>query len=143
MSPQVEMMSGIVKKLPLFEEDLLTERKPLTFLALFSRDYSELKYDLVVAAPWIDQDKKRGIAHVAETLHHHLNSEEILAISRIVVIEATNPLLADYTNEYLLSEAGQRPVAVAKQNFFGLDMQMAILFRPAKAFDHREGVPTA
>ena len=143
MSPQVEMLSRIVKKIPLFEEDLLSEKKPLTFLAVFSRDYSQIKYDLVVASPWIDADKKAGIAHLAEKLHFHLNSEEILAISRIVVIEANNPLLGYYIKKFSLDESGKGTVAAAGQNFFGLDIPMAILFRGAKGFDHRAGMPTA
>jgi hypothetical protein len=130
MNPELELLPEIKGKMLLLREDLLTGGEILSFFGLFLRDNSQNKWDVVVAAPWIDEDKRTAIALLADKLNTRLNSEEILAISRIVTVNSSDPLLK-YYNDKFFSEPGSADFAVAHGiSFFNMQMDTAVLFRP-------------
>jgi hypothetical protein len=131
MNPELELMSEIQGKMFLIREDLLTEGKILSFFGLFLRDNSPNKWDVVVAAPWIDEDKGAAIDHLAEKLYTRLNSQEILSISRIVTVNSSDPRLKSY-NDKFFSEPDSADFAIVHNAiFFNMQMDSAILCRPS------------
>jgi hypothetical protein len=83
------------EKLALLEKDVSSEKGEFSLFGLFLREDAkdENKWDILVAAPWLDADKKKGLAYLAKEIQKRLEPDELLSISRIVILEKDNPIL--------------------------------------------------
>ena len=109
----------LIDKLLTLEQEIAAERGEFTFLALFRREDSHY-WDVVVAAPWVTVDKEQALRFMAEQLQAHLKIQEILTISRIVLIDEDNP----YLEAVIQTKEGQEGVVeVRDEEFFGLPIQ--------------------
>ena len=139
MNFKLGLIARVIEKVGLLVEDLLTEDRPLSFLALFLRDDSQNKWDLVVSAPWMDGDKRAAVALIAEKLNMLLDSEEILAISRIATIDSSDPRLLECSTLHFPGPDGKDVVTARGFPFFGMDIDTAFLFKIPQQF-HYTGV---
>ena len=120
-------MKNIVKKLAKLEEEIAQEKSEKFLLfALFLREDAPGVWDLLVSAHWAEKDEYGAIKYLADKIKEHLKPEEILKLSRIVVIQRQNR----YMHE--LKEAIQKAIRVQhgtveikNSNFFGLDIKHA------------------
>lgn len=86
-------MSLTLQQLPMTHKllrvalDITDEKGEFGLFGLFLREGAPGTWDLVISAPWLDANKKAGIEHVAKKLKARLSAEELLSLSRIVVIE--------------------------------------------------------
>ncbi|HEX8683952.1 MAG TPA: hypothetical protein VF707_16655 [Ardenticatenaceae bacterium] len=109
----------LIDKLVTLEQEIAAERGEFTFLALFRREDSHY-WDVVVAASWLEGDKGEAYRFMAEQLQSHLEIQEILTISRIVLIDEDNP----YLEAVIQTKDGQEGVVeVRDEEFFGLPIQ--------------------
>jgi hypothetical protein len=117
-------MKKLVEKL--IEGEMSMSQKKGTFhlFALFLREDSPDKWDLVVAAPWIDKDKEAALKYIAQNIQKSLEKDELLKISRIVMIDEGNPALSAlqraFRTEHSLTE-------IKNSNFFGLQIKHAFI----------------
>ena len=76
------------------KQKLSLEKGEFTLFALFLREDAPNKWDFVVAAPWIDADRKSALPYIAHQIQKTFKPNEIVALSRIVLIEKDNPGLS-------------------------------------------------
>jgi hypothetical protein len=86
----LEQLPMVEKVLPL-ALSISAEKGEFALFGLFLREDAPNRWDLVVAAPWLDRDRRGGMEYLAKKLRLRLTSEELLTLSGIVVLETDNP----------------------------------------------------
>jgi hypothetical protein len=123
-------MKEIAEKLAQLEQEIAEGKGSFLLFALFLREDAPDLWDLLVSAPWITRNKERSIKYLADRAKEALKPDELLKLSRIVVIEQDNPAL----------EALQRAISIEhgmteieNSNFFGLQIKHAYLITSKRA----------
>jgi hypothetical protein len=113
-------MKTIVEKLIRAEREMAEDKGAFVLFAFFLREDAPDLWDLIVSAPWITKDKSGSLKYIAKKVQGVLSAEELLKLSRIVIIEQDNPAL----------EAMQRAIhiehgaaEILSSNFFGLQIK--------------------
>ncbi len=127
-------MKGIVRKLVQAEQKMAEEKGRFLIFALFLREDAPDLWDVVVAAPWVAEDKSSSLKYISSKLGEALEPNEVTKLSRIVVIEPGNPALAAL--QAIQVEHGI--VELKDSNFFGLKIKHTYLIT-----SRREKQPTA
>jgi len=117
-------MKQMIEKLASLERDIASEKGEFSLFGLFLREDSEGKWDLLASAPWLETNQKEGLEYLVDQTRSRLNIQELLSLSRIVLLEKGNPIL----------EAIHRTISVKhgmaemRDNiFFGLPIKHAYL----------------
>ncbi len=120
------MKKEIREKLALLEREASDEKGEFSLFGLFLREdaQDEDKWDLLVSAPWLDTDKKGGLSYLAKEIQKRLEPDELLSISRIVVLEKGNPIL-EAIHKAINVKHGE--VKVQDSNFFGVRITQACI----------------
>ena len=120
------MKNETLEKLASLERELSDEKGDFSLFGLFLREdaQDEDKWDILVAAPWLDADKKEGLAYLAKEIQERLEPDELLSISRIVVLERGNPTL-EAIHKAVKVKHGK--VEVKDSNFFGIQITQACI----------------
>ena len=117
-------MKAIANKLRRQEEIMANEKGPFDLFALFLREDAHGKWDLIVAAKWIEKDKEASFKYVADMVQKALSKEELLKLSRIVLIDEGNPALEAFNKavrvEHLVT-------TIENCSFFGLQIKHAYI----------------
>lgn len=117
-------MKEIVKKLRKIESDLSTAKGPFDLFGLFLREDAPDVWDLLVAGSWIEQNKADALREISTTLQQQLTPSELTKLSRVVIIDDTNPALHAIAAA-LGVEHGT--ASVKDSNFFGLAIKEAFI----------------
>ena len=119
-----EAMKNTATKLAKLEQDIAKEKGKFILFGLFLREDSPDLWDILVSAPWITKNKDESIKYIAERINRVLEPEEVLKLSRIVIIEQDNAALSALQGavhvEHGLAE-------IKDSNFFGLQIKHAYL----------------
>jgi hypothetical protein len=120
------MKEETLEKVASLERELSGERGDFSLFGLFLREdaQDEDKWDLLVSAPWLDTDKKEGLAYLAKEIQKRLEPDELLSISRIVVLERDNPTLKAI---HKAKSVKHGKVEVNNCNFFGIQIIRAYI----------------
>ncbi len=86
-------MKNIVKKIQKVEIAISEEKGEFQLFALVLREDASNKWDLVAAAPWITKSKQLALEYIAKEVQASLTKDELLLLSRIVLIDENNPIL--------------------------------------------------
>lgn len=86
-------MKHMIDKFTTLERSIATEKGEFSLFALLLREDAEDKWDLLAAAPWLETDKKAGLAYLVNQIHTQLSMQELLSLSRIVILEKGDPIL--------------------------------------------------
>jgi hypothetical protein len=117
-------MKELVEKIKEQEVVMANEKGPFELFALFLREDAPGKWDLVVAAEWIDKNKEASFKYIAGIVQKTLSKEELLKLSRIVLIDENNPALEALHRamrvEHSIAE-------IQDSNFFGMQIKHAYL----------------
>jgi len=117
-------MREIAEKLRKVERALSDVNGPFDLFALFLREDSADVWDLLVAASWLNPNKLVALRDIAEKVKAELGADELTKLSRIVIIEESNPALAAVQQaisiEHGLSE-------IQSSVFFGLMIRHAFV----------------
>jgi len=117
-------MKKIAEKLKEQEQEMANEKGPFDLFALFLREDAPGKWDLVVAADWIERNKQEALQYISNALKTKLSQSELVKLSRISIIDESNPALG------ALQSAMQVEHGIAEikdSNFFGLQIKHAYL----------------
>ncbi len=117
-------MKQIVEKLKKQEEFIAQEKGVFDLFALFLREDAPNKWDLLVAAEWIEQNKSDAIKYLAQKVQQTLTVDELLFLSRIVVIDENNPDLAVLNSSFPVEHS---IAEIHNSNLFGLQINHAYL----------------
>lgn len=109
------------------------EKGPFDLFALFLREDAPGKWDLIVAAEWIENNKEASFNYLAGIVQKALSKEELLKLSRIVLIGEGNPALEAFHKvvhgEHLVME-------IQDSNFFGLQIKNAYVITSQRRLPH-------
>ncbi len=86
-------MRTLVDKLQEVERRLCEERGAFALFALFEREDATGVWDLVVSAPWIEEDRRDALDHMFARLRRALSQDELRLIAKIAVVPPEDPLL--------------------------------------------------
>lgn len=117
-------MKKLVEKLLKVELRLSQERGAFELFALFLREDSPDRWDLLISSAWVAENKSEAIRLIVTKLKKVLSPNELIAISRVVTIDRGNPALD------ALHSAVQVEHSIAEvknSNFFGLNIVHAYL----------------
>jgi len=117
-------MKEFLKKLQKIERTISSKKGMFSLFGLFLREDSPDKWDLVVAAPWIEKNKQHGIAHLARVLQEKLAPNEMIQLSRIVPIDERNPALSAIHGAIHVEHG---TAEFKNCNFFGLSIKHAFI----------------
>ena len=87
-------MKEILGKLKSAVESLEKEHKPLMLFALFLREDSLQKWDIVVSATWLSSSQKESYDIVVSKIQSVLNASELTQFSRVVILDSFDPVVA-------------------------------------------------
>jgi hypothetical protein len=111
------------------EKRLSQQKGDFRLFALFLREDAQDKWDLVVAAPWADDDIREALSYIAKEVQDVLSPDDLTKVSRIVIIDESNPALQAINNaigvEHGLTE-------VKESFFFGLLIKHAYVITSKK-----------
>jgi len=120
------MKEETLEKLSVLEREVSDEKGDFSLFGLFLREdaQDEDKWDILVSAIWLDADKKEGLAYLAKEIQERLDPDELLSISRIVVLERGNPILAAIHKAVNVKHG---KVEVKDSNFSGVQITQACI----------------
>lgn len=88
-------MKKIIEKFISIEKELADEKGSFVLFALFEREDALDKQDVVISAPWLGENKKETLRFIIDKINSKLTSEELIQLSRVVLLEPTNNLVKD------------------------------------------------
>jgi len=122
-------MKKIIEKLKQKEIEISKNKGGFNLFALFLREDSPNKWDLLVAAPWIEKNKNNALKYIASIIQKTLNQEELLKISRIIIIDLNNKALSAIQRAVSVEHG---TAEIANSSFFGLSIRHAYLITSKK-----------
>jgi len=123
-------MKEFLDKFVELERKIAKQKGNFTLFALFLRDNALNKWDLLVAAPWIEADRKTALTYLSKQIQPSMTAEELLQISRIVLIDETNPTLDMIRNTL---QPKQGVVEITDSDLFGLQIKRAFIISAQKS----------
>ncbi|MEK8021098.1 MAG: hypothetical protein VSS75_029860, partial [Candidatus Parabeggiatoa sp.] len=115
-------MNELIQKMISIEKYLARQKGDFRLFALFLRDGSPGKWDVLVSANWIDANKQQALKVIIEQLTTQLDKDELMSLSRVVVIKKDNEGLPAI-NQFMPVKNGM--TEIHHKNFFGLDIEQA------------------
>jgi hypothetical protein len=117
-------MKKTAEKLQTIESDLSQEHGEFELFALFLREDSPDKWDLIISSDWARADKKTALNILVSKMESKLEPKELLMLSRIIILNkddaSLNALHSGMQVEHGLAE-------ISDSNFFGLAIKHAFL----------------
>lgn len=120
----IENMKEIVEKLKGYEETMAEEKGPFDLFGLFLREDAPGKWDLLIAADWVERNKEDSFNYIVGVVQKGLSKEELMKLSRIVMIDEKNPAL-EAVQRVMHVEHGI--TEIKDSVFFGLPIKHAYL----------------
>ena len=117
-------MKDIVEKVTAIEKETSAERGEYDLFALFLREESSNKWDILVSAKWISESKEDALKYLAQRIQKSFTSSELLQISKIVIIEKNNPALPALQQAISVEHGSAE---IKDSNFFGLQIKHGFL----------------
>ena len=113
-------MNELIQKMASIEKYLARQKGYFRLFALFLREGSPGKWDVLVSADWIDTNKQQALKVIIEQLTTQLNKDELMSLSRVVVIKKDNEGLPTI-NQFIPVKSGI--TEIHNKQFFGLDIK--------------------
>lgn len=117
-------MNTLIEKIKNIEIELSKEKGGFKLFALFLREESFDKWDVLISAPWVQNNQQESFRYIANKIQEKLNKEELLQLSRIILINEKNTTLTAI-NKAINTEHGINEVR--DSNFFGLQIKHAYI----------------
>lgn len=115
-------MTNLIEKFARLEAEIAQERGDFTFFALFMREDVPDRWDLIISAPWVGEDKRGAVDYLISQIKSRLGKEHLICLSRIVPVDPENVAVQDL-NRAIPVEHGN--VEVNDRTFFGLAIKRA------------------
>jgi hypothetical protein len=107
------------------ERSISAEKGPFALFALFLREEAPEKWDLVISAPWIEENKGPALKLISERIKTSVAPSDLPIISRIVVADPADPAV-DAINRAISTE--HSAMEIRDSTFFGHRMKHAHIF---------------
>lgn len=131
-------MKQMIEKLASLERDIASEKGEFSLFGLFLREDAEGKWDLLASASWLETNQKEGLEYLVDQIRLRLNTQELLSLSRIVLLERDNPILEAIHRAIRVKHG----MAEMRDNiFFGLPIKHAYLITSERENSTRTVTP--
>jgi hypothetical protein len=117
-------MKKFVDHLVKVERALEEKKGAFNLFALFLREDAPGKWDLLIAASWVERNKPDTLKYIAQKLQKSLSKKELLKLSRIVIIDRGNPALNSFHQAFHVEHGSTE---IQNSNLFGLQIKHAYL----------------
>lgn len=87
-------MKEILDNLKSVVLSLERECGPFLLVALFLREDSLNKWDIVVSAPWLNSSAKKSYEIIVSKVQEVLSPVELVQLSRVVILDNTDPVVS-------------------------------------------------
>ncbi len=122
-------MKEQAEKLQAVEKILSDARGKFELFALFLREDSPNKWDLLISADWARADKKGALTFISKEIRKVLSDQEFLMLSRLIILDKDDIALQAIHSamhiDHGLSE-------ISDSNFFGLAIKHAYIITSKK-----------
>lgn len=116
-------MTKLAEKIAEVERAASKKKGGFALFALFLREDTPNKWDLVVAAPWADK-REAALDFMVSEVKAHLQPEDVTDLSRIIVVEAKSAQV-EAINKAINVEHGL--AEVVNSEFFGMPIRHAYI----------------
>lgn len=123
-------MNQLIEKLRQLEIELSAEKGSFSLFALFLREDAPGVWDLLVGAPWVESNKGAALKLIVTKLNQIASPDDLKMLSRIVVIERSNPALSAIQSAFHIEHG---TAEVQNSNFFGLQIKHAYVITSLRA----------
>jgi len=123
-------MSDLVTALEEIERELSQQKGPFTLFAVFERQDIPNRWDVLVAAPWVDQNNEQAMKLLAAEMKKRLPPPEIVRVSRIVLLDSDDASVRAITSARSV-EHGRTPFNEASDYGLPAERGYLITSRPA------------
>ena len=124
-----EAMEQMVEKLASLEREVASEKGEFSLFGLFLREDAQDRWDLLVSAPWLEASKMDGLRYLSGKLQPRLDARERLLLSKVVILEKDNQVLAAVQRTVSTSHT---TVEVEDSVFFGMQFRRAYVITSRK-----------
>lgn len=133
-------MKKILDKLKSILIELEREQGRVLVFALFLRGDSPARWDLVIAAPWLDSGNVESYNIVATKVQDLLSSDEIIQLSRVVVLDADDPVVSFLQDSYTVPNGTFKDIENCEpfSQRFNFTIRRAYLLRCIHDLDSRQ-----
>lgn len=114
----------LLEEMVSIERQASREKGEFYLFALFLREESPGKWDLLVSAPWIEPDEEAALKYLSSLVQSRLATSDLFSLSKIVLIDMDNPSLEAVQNAVTVEHGN---VELRDRNFFGLDIKQAYI----------------
>jgi hypothetical protein len=133
----------IINKLESLEKYIADEKGEFYLFGLFLREEAENRWDLVIAAPWLNSDSMEDLKYIASKLKSYLKNNELLYISRIVILELNDPMVQIITNNFGVARG--RSLELNQPQIFKLPFKYAYIIishsgKPVSVYVRKKGL---
>jgi len=123
-------MKEQIEKLRKVERSLSESKGEFELFALFLREDSPDRWDLLVSADWARNNKKGSIHTITEEVRKELSDHELLMLSRIVILDKNDAALKDINRAFRVEHG---LAELSDSNLFGLGIKHAYLITSRRA----------
>ena len=131
-------MKQTIEKLASLERDIASEKGEFSLFALFLREDADNTWDLLASAPWLEVDKRESLEYIVNQLRARLDTQELLSLSRIVLLEENNPVL-EAIHKAIKVRHGMAEVRDSIS--FGVPIKQAFIITSERGNSSRSRVP--
>ena len=86
-------MKQTIGKLASLEHEIASEKGEFSLFALCLREDADDQWDLLASAPWLEPNQRESLDYLVNQLRSRLDTQALLSLSRIVLLEQDNPVL--------------------------------------------------
>jgi len=115
-------VAELTEKFARLEAEIAQERGDFALFALFMREDVPDRWDLIISAPWVGEDKRGAVNYLVGQIKSRLGEEDLICLSRIVPVDPEDVAVRDL-NRAIQVEHGN--VEVRDSSFFGLAVKHA------------------
>lgn len=131
-------MKQTIEKLASLERDIASEKGEFSLFALFLREDADDTWDLLVSAPWLEVNNRESLDYLVNQLRSRLDTQELLSLSRIVLLEKGNPVLEAIHKEIKVRHG---MAEVMDNTSFGVPIKHAYIITSARENSPRSRTP--
>ncbi|MSP27570.1 MAG: hypothetical protein EXR80_03770 [Methylococcales bacterium] len=124
-------MKATAEKMITVEQEFAIEHGDFTLFALFLRENSPELWDVIVSAPWIDENKEDGMNKVVAKINANLEKSELLTLTRVVIVEHDHLDLHELDRFYFTHSS--QLIEVKNENLLGQEIKQAFFIPLKKA----------
>src|SRR5438477_7425339 len=115
----------LTEKFAELEAYISEEKGPFIFFALFLREGSPNRWDLLVCAPWASRDDPNVMKYFIDQIKSRLGEEVLIMLSTIVAIDPEHAALEEINREFQV-EHGR--VEIRDRDVFGQTIRHGYIF---------------